>query len=505
MSVEGSAADFGEPDAGGLPPMPPELLTKPPAREPAWVLALGIVLFLTLLGLAWQESATQNSAQPDSTAMALDAREQTYKVTYYLSQQLTGNTAGQSSITKQLTTTALDGAKDWRNIAELKGPTEYRARVLLNAAALDGVAARYNFSRQAISRAMRINPSEADTYRQLAPLYGQPPKVVPFTPRVTQLLTRISSGPLFYARNALLTRHTAAAVSALKPGAQAGERCLAVDGGFGVFILALILAAIAIVLVRLVREGTRRQANLTVRAEEPTLAPPTWGIGTALILISVIFFVTSLLVSLIVTLLGTNSANTELFLPVNAAVEVLVTVVVLGLFLLTQHKNPIDWTTFGWRRGGGGVGYGLLTLIAVYPLIILATVVTQLLFHNAQGSPLVSVVQTTNNPLLVIIFVVTVVMMAPLIEETLFRGLLFRAMNARMPFWGAAVISGVLFSLGHTSLGELLPIAVLGTAFAYMTRRTGGLWASAAAHAAFNGFTTLSVLLLRWALSGPGG
>jgi membrane protease YdiL (CAAX protease family) len=92
-----------------------------------------------------------------------------------------------------------------------------------------------------------------------------------------------------------------------------------------------------------------------------------------------------------------------------------------------------------------------------------------------------------------------VVFLAPLGEETLFRGFLYRGLrrsftyNAerrRLPVWAAAVISGGLFGLGHLqglSFFVLVPplwAVGIGLAFVYQKRRS--LLASMAAHGTFN-------------------
>jgi CAAX protease family protein len=92
-----------------------------------------------------------------------------------------------------------------------------------------------------------------------------------------------------------------------------------------------------------------------------------------------------------------------------------------------------------------------------------------------------------------------VVLLAPLGEETLFRGFLYRGLRRpfrsgdgqrRLPVWGAAVISGGLFGLGHLqgwSFFVLVPplwVVGIGLAFVYQRRRS--LLASMAAHGTFN-------------------
>ncbi|MFN9952681.1 MAG: lysostaphin resistance A-like protein, partial [bacterium] len=53
-------------------------------------------------------------------------------------------------------------------------------------------------------------------------------------------------------------------------------------------------------------------------------------------------------------------------------------------------------------------------------------------------------------------------MLAPLFEETLFRGLLLPVLGRHLGGMGAVLVSALMFALAHLSLGELVPLSVLG-------------------------------------------
>jgi membrane protease YdiL (CAAX protease family) len=86
--------------------------------------------------------------------------------------------------------------------------------------------------------------------------------------------------------------------------------------------------------------------------------------------------------------------------------------------------------------------------------------------------------------------------LAPLWEETLFRGLLFTSFVQRMPFWWAATLSGLLFALGHVDKWNILPLWLLGIGLAYVYYRTGNIWANIVTHATINGIDLLLPLLV---------
>lgn len=84
------------------------------------------------------------------------------------------------------------------------------------------------------------------------------------------------------------------------------------------------------------------------------------------------------------------------------------------------------------------------------------------------------------------------VVVAPIAEETLYRGILFGGLAQRLPFAPAAAISAAAFAVVH-GLGVALPIFVLGLGLAWVYARTGSLWAVIVTHGVVNA-VSLTVL-----------
>lgn len=76
---------------------------------------------------------------------------------------------------------------------------------------------------------------------------------------------------------------------------------------------------------------------------------------------------------------------------------------------------------------------------------------------------------------------------APIAEETFFRGFLFAALRRDYPFWAAAACSALIFAAGHMVPGAIFPLYVLGFLLAWLRERTGSLWPSIAMHMLNNG------------------
>ena len=96
-----------------------------------------------------------------------------------------------------------------------------------------------------------------------------------------------------------------------------------------------------------------------------------------------------------------------------------------------------------------------------------------------------------------VILVLVVVVGAPVVEELFFRGLLLRALQARVGSVAAVLVSGVLFGLAHFEPLQLPVLAGFGVVLGIVALRTGRLGPGIFAHAAFNALAVYSILSSR--------
>jgi membrane protease YdiL (CAAX protease family) len=83
-------------------------------------------------------------------------------------------------------------------------------------------------------------------------------------------------------------------------------------------------------------------------------------------------------------------------------------------------------------------------------------------------------------------FLLVAVVMAPVFEEIVFRGFLFRGFaNSWGWVWGA-LASAAIFGAAHLQLDVFLPLAALGFVLAWAYKKTGSLWTCITMHALFN-------------------
>jgi membrane protease YdiL (CAAX protease family) len=147
------------------------------------------------------------------------------------------------------------------------------------------------------------------------------------------------------------------------------------------------------------------------------------------------------------------------------------------------------------------LGYGFLTLLAVWPLVMammsLTVRILQALdreFEVPQHEALQLITQSDALPLQVLMVVLAVVI-APLVEEMLFRGLfqtMFRS-YLRRP-WPAILLTSVLFAIIHLNPEHWPALFVLSIGLGYSYEKSGSLLRPILMHALFNGLTIAAAL-----------
>jgi hypothetical protein len=142
---------------------------------------------------------------------------------------------------------------------------------------------------------------------------------------------------------------------------------------------------------------------------------------------------------------------------------------------------------------------GFLTFLAVMPLATGSALAWER-FLDMLGLPterqeLVDLFVQTKSPVLLALMIALALVVAPIVEELVFRAGIFRFLRSRAPRWVAFAVSGGLFALLHGNWVSALPLFVLGLVFAAAYERTGRLAVPMLAHALFNLNTLLLVLV----------
>lgn len=186
--------------------------------------------------------------------------------------------------------------------------------------------------------------------------------------------------------------------------------------------------------------------------------------------------------------------------------QILMELSLLGYFALQiRHRSGLPfWRTIGWRPlrprtvSPATASFGFVVTGVGLALLVSAISAA---FPPKQPLPIEKVF--ASRPL-TLLFIATAVLIAPLVEETIFRGYLFPVAARSFGVVGGIVFTGAVFGLLHGSqlwggwlqIGLLVIVGILFT-FARASTRTNV--ASFLLHISYNGVQVIGVLLALYA------
>ena len=245
---------------------------------------------------------------------------------------------------------------------------------------------------------------------------------------------------------------------------------------------------------------------------EPEGARPlaTWR-WWEVVLVTIVAFVAGVLVATPLFLVFDPDPNGSVDGPallISAVADVVMAGVLL-LWLRARHPGwprLIGWPPVGARLRESAVGAGWGVLLEVIAVVIGALVAVALEAATGQTVESPEQVSPDLRGWAVVMLVVLAVIVAPVVEEFVFRGLLFRSIADRHGFWIGAVLSAVPFGLTHAAVGAevdlwalRITLMVVGVVLAWIHWRRRNLLANIVAHSTFN---VIGVVLI---LSDVGG
>ncbi len=134
-----------------------------------------------------------------------------------------------------------------------------------------------------------------------------------------------------------------------------------------------------------------------------------------------------------------------------------------------------------------GLLYGLALIPPIVLLSLVTTSVTEALGYEPQLQEVFEWLGDDTLALGTRIFMMAAaVVIAPVVEELLFRGILFASVLKTRPFFFAALLSGAYFALVHFHAPSFLPLLALSIAFSAGYAATGSILTPIVMHALFN-------------------
>jgi membrane protease YdiL (CAAX protease family) len=182
------------------------------------------------------------------------------------------------------------------------------------------------------------------------------------------------------------------------------------------------------------------------------------------------------------------------------------TIVIYALLLfflyvtLALLRGQPFWTTLGWRKilpnSDGKARHPLIYFLTGSALSLLVFALSAVL-KTPENAPIEEVFKFKQTAIL---FVAMAVLVAPLAEETIFRGYLYPLFARWFGVTPSIVVTGVLFGLMHgPQLGGakslIAVMSFVGIVFTVVRARTGSVFASYLMHLGYNSLIGVSLVL----------
>ena len=223
------------------------------------------------------------------------------------------------------------------------------------------------------------------------------------------------------------------------------------------------------------------------------LEPKPWGLR-ALALVSGAIMLSLSLVSLTASMAMKLHWIAESHSKVASAVFMglldIAGLVFIGVFLRRQGVTLA--TAFGLRRGplGPAMGRAVLLCLLVSPVVYGAMFMWQevlLAFGiTPEEQDILSMIRGAKNPLVRGYLLTLAIAIAPVFEETYFRGFMYPALKRRLGTVGGLAVVSLLFASVHFNLNAFAPILVLGVMLGLAYEVTGTILVPIIVHTLFN-------------------
>ena len=209
-----------------------------------------------------------------------------------------------------------------------------------------------------------------------------------------------------------------------------------------------------------------------------------------------VFFITQI-ISGFVVLPYKNFINNDNLL---SAVYVSISGLVL-LMILTTIKKIVGfkWSSVGWSKPNKKALIRVVPALFLYIFIsmVLTSLATKLIpSFNVQQAQEVGFDQL-KKPMELFLAFIALSLITPVIEETIFRGILFKGLRRRLPFWVSAVVTSIVFAVAHMQWNVAIDTFALSLILCYLVENSGSIIPSIFLHALKNSLAFVFLFLYK--------
>jgi len=203
-----------------------------------------------------------------------------------------------------------------------------------------------------------------------------------------------------------------------------------------------------------------------------------------------------------------EAADRQLTPPLAIAAVLMLQIPLLAVYYAARRFFPVE---FASRLNTQSYSFGAAfreaapQFIMFLPIIWIVTFVwTQALsilqsvglIEEFPPQELIQLFQEGGNPIAISILVLFAVVLAPLVEEIIFRGCIYRFLKNQTKPITAQLLSGAIFALMHGNLMSFVPLVLVGILLARVYEKSGNLLVPICFHAFFNGFSLLMLFIM---------
>jgi len=174
---------------------------------------------------------------------------------------------------------------------------------------------------------------------------------------------------------------------------------------------------------------------------------------------------------------------------------------ILYLYLMVVARTDAPfWPTIGWREmrpGAGKIRDWALQFLAGGAALAIVVSFAGGFLNSKETLPIEELLKARVS---IVLFGVLGVLVAPLVEETIFRGFLYPVIARRLGVAAGIGVTGTLFGLMHAAQlwggwGQIALLIVVGVVLTWVRARTGTVAASYFVHLGYNGLQLIGYLV----------
>ncbi|MBM7667211.1 membrane protease YdiL (CAAX protease family) [Solibacillus kalamii] len=160
---------------------------------------------------------------------------------------------------------------------------------------------------------------------------------------------------------------------------------------------------------------------------------------------------------------------------------------IVSFILISRNKQ--FWDVFKGEKAsiGASIGWGIIGFFLVFLGQTIGAYI-ELALGIDMGSENTEAIMSVTK--VAPVMIIATVLLGPILEELVFRRVIFGSIIQNYNFWIASIISAIVFAAIHMDFTHILLYTICGMIFAFLYHKTKRLLTPIIAHILLNGFVT---------------